>query len=108
MPYFWRGMPEKSTAWKSTGEAVLNARRNAALNSLSNVTVLEGEADKAIMELARLGEEAGIVILDPPRKGCSEVLLERLATMNTKRIVYVFLQPGDACQGSLISNSKRF
>ncbi|MCP4403042.1 MAG: 23S rRNA (uracil(1939)-C(5))-methyltransferase RlmD [bacterium] len=74
-------------------EAVLNARRNAALNNLSNVTVVQGEADKAIMELARLEERADLVVLDPPRKGCSEELLERISAMNAKRIVYISCNP---------------
>ena len=91
-----------------TREAVQNARRNAALNNLSNLTVLQGEADKAMMELAKLGEQADLVVLDPPRKGCSEALLERIVAMDTKRIVYVSCNPATLVRDLVFLTQKGF
>ncbi len=34
-----------------------------------------------------------MVVVDPPRKGCEQVVLETIANMNPKRIVYVSCKP---------------
>ena len=73
--------------------AAHNARRNAELNGLNNMTVMQEEVDTAIMELSSRGEKADVIVVDPPRKGCSENLLETIASMEAKRIVYVSCNP---------------
>lgn len=39
--------------------------------------------------LARTGERADVIVVDPPRKGCDETLLSTIIKMQPDRVVYV-------------------
>ena len=75
-------------------EAIADAKVNAALNGIDNVEFLTGKAEDIIPSLyAEEGVSADVVVLDPPRKGCDEKVLETIARMRPKRIVYVSCNP---------------
>ncbi len=73
--------------------AVMDARENALLNGVENVEFMAGEAEKLIPEVYSRGIRADVVVVDPPRKGCDEILLETLVNMKPERIVYVSCNP---------------
>lgn len=73
--------------------AVEDARRNAKINGVTNAEFYVGEAEKVVPELYKRGLRAGVVVLDPPRKGCDESLLQLLTDMQPSRIVYVSCNP---------------
>lgn len=75
-------------------EAIENARVNAAENNVDNVEFIIGQSEKVIPELITKGVKADVVVVDPPRKGCEKILLESIAKMQPKRIVYVSCDPG--------------
>ena len=67
-------------------EAVRDARNNALVNGISNIEFFEGDAksfDKAV----------DVCIIDPPRKGCSPLMLETLLRLKPRKIVYVSCNP---------------
>jgi len=74
-------------------EAVADARRNAALNQMQNVTFVAGEAETVIPEWASQGLRADVIVVDPPRKGCGEPLLMAILEMRPRRVVYVSCNP---------------
>lgn len=74
-------------------EAVENARQNATTNGIDNAEFFCGDAGKAAQMLAERGEKPDVVILDPPRKGCSPDLISTVAAFRPKRIVYVSCDP---------------
>ncbi len=74
-------------------DAISDAKRNAEINGVSNVEFLVGEAEKVIPELYAQGVKADVVVVDPPRKGCDQVLLNTLVEMQPQRIVYVSCNP---------------
>lgn len=71
-------------------EAIADAKRNATLNSMNNADFAVGAAEDVI---PRLYEEKGItadvVVVDPPRKGCDSVLLDTIAAISPKKVIYV-------------------
>lgn len=73
--------------------AVEDARRNAEINGVQNVEFITGEAEKVIPHFYERGIRADVVVVDPPRKGCDEMLLDTLVKMEPKRIVYVSCNP---------------
>jgi 23S rRNA (uracil1939-C5)-methyltransferase len=73
--------------------AIQDARKNASLNGVKNAEFITGEAEKAVPELYSKGIRADVVVLDPPRKGCEELLLSLFTEMQPKRIVYVSCNP---------------
>jgi len=78
---------------ESVPEAVKSAMRNAARNNISNSEFYCGDAEDVVPKLYSQGMTADVVIVDPPRKGCDEVLLKTLIDMAPQRIVYVSCNP---------------
>lgn len=70
--------------------AIEDARRNAELNGFTNTEFYVGKAEEvlpAVYEKEKCCAE--VIVVDPPRKGCDEVLLETIVRMQPKRVVYV-------------------
>ncbi|MFA5527029.1 MAG: 23S rRNA (uracil(1939)-C(5))-methyltransferase RlmD [Peptostreptococcales bacterium] len=74
-------------------EAVKDARENAKLNRISNAEFFVGKAEDVVPELYKEGYRADIVVVDPPRKGCDNILLDTMIKMNPKKIIYVSCNP---------------
>ena len=70
-------------------EAVENAKKNAALNSLENAEFICADASKATEILKNRGIKADCIIIDPPRKGCDEKTIENILSFGASRLVYV-------------------
>ena len=70
--------------------AIENAKENAKLNGLENTEFFVGKAEELLpREYKKNGVYADVIVVDPPRKGCDETLLETMIEMNPDRIVYV-------------------
>ena len=70
--------------------AIENAKENAKLNGLENTEFFVGKAEEVLpREYKKNGVYADVIVVDPPRKGCDETLLETMVEMNPDRIVYV-------------------
>ena len=75
-------------------QAIENAERNARLNGITNTEFYVGKAEEVIPALYKeQGIEADVVVVDPPRKGCDEQLLETIVKINTNKLVYVSCDP---------------
>ena len=77
-------------------EAIENARNNAAQNGIENAEFFVGKAEEVVPDIyaGKLpGSRADVVIVDPPRKGCDEKLLETICLMNPEKLVYVSCDP---------------
>ena len=74
-------------------EAIEDAKKNAELNGISNVEFAVGEAETVIPEWYENGVVADVLVVDPPRKGCDEKLLQTIINMKPKKVVYVSCNP---------------
>ena len=71
-------------------QAIDDARANAQLNHFENVEFFVGKAEEVLPEQYEKNRVyADTIVVDPPRKGCDETLLETMIEMNPERIVYV-------------------
>lgn len=74
--------------------AIADAKQNAELNGIENARFIVGEAEQVIPWLHQSsGVEADVIVVDPPRAGCDQRLLETIAAMRPERIVYVSCNP---------------
>ena len=70
--------------------AIENAKENAKLNGLENTEFFVGKAEEVLpREYKKNGVYADVIVVDPPRKGCDEKLLDTIVTMSPQRVVYV-------------------
>jgi 23S rRNA (uracil1939-C5)-methyltransferase len=79
------------TAVEAQGASVRDLRRNAELNEV-NVDVIGGDVERKLVEL---GSASGLdnVVVDPPRAGLAEGVVDALAKSRAHRIAYVSCNP---------------
>ena len=74
-------------------EAIKDAKRNAEINNLDNVEFYVGKAEDVVPKMYKQGKRANVVVVDPPRKGCDEKVLDTIVSMQPDRVVYVSCNP---------------
>ncbi|HEY9887219.1 MAG TPA: 23S rRNA (uracil(1939)-C(5))-methyltransferase RlmD [Candidatus Obscuribacterales bacterium] len=76
-------------------EAVEIAIENAQINAIKNVRFKTGTVDKLLPDVRESlrDQTPDIVVLDPPRKGCGDRVLEALIALKPARIVYMSCNP---------------
>lgn len=74
-------------------QAIEDAKKNAALNGLTNTLFEAGAAEDVIPRWFKEGKEADVLVVDPPRKGCDEKLIATILSERPKRVVYVSCNP---------------
>ncbi|MDO4490180.1 MAG: 23S rRNA (uracil(1939)-C(5))-methyltransferase RlmD [Lachnospiraceae bacterium] len=71
-------------------QAIEDAKQNAKLNGMENAEFYVGKAEEVLPHLYETQQVyADVIVVDPPRKGCDESLLDTMIQMAPKRIVYV-------------------
>ena len=90
-------------------QAIEDARRNAALNNISNAEFFVGKAEEVVpAAYAERGLRADVVVVDPPRKGCDAALLDCMAQMAPEKIVYVSCDPATLARDLWILEDKGY
>ena len=74
-------------------DAIKDAKLNAKLNSIKNISFYNADAGKLAVEMAEAKEKIDVLITDPPRAGCSIQFLKSVLSLLPKRIVYVSCNP---------------
>ena len=74
-------------------DAVENARENARRNCIENAEFLCMDAAGAGTKFKADGIKPDVVIIDPPRKGCSNEALDLIAELDPQRIIYISCDP---------------
>ncbi|MBQ6632548.1 MAG: 23S rRNA (uracil(1939)-C(5))-methyltransferase RlmD [Romboutsia sp.] len=74
-------------------DAIKDAKINAKLNNLNNVEFYVGKAEEVVPKMYSEGKTANVVMVDPPRKGCDEKVLDTIVSMAPDRVVYVSCNP---------------
>ena len=95
-------------------QAIEDARNNAKRNGIDNAEFFVGKAEEVVPAFYEKAlkqaqdSEAGksirpdVVVVDPPRKGCEEILLETIVKMQPQRIVYV------SCDSATLARDLKF
>lgn len=87
-------------------EAVKDAEFNAENNGIKNTRFVCADAAKAAESLKNEGIKPDVVIVDPPRKGCSEELIHTIAEdFCPERVVYVSCDPATLARDLKIFNN---
>jgi len=78
-------------------QAIDDAKENAKINAIDNAGFFVGKAEEVLPEYYAEYERehngetahADVIVVDPPRKGCDETLLETIVKMQPEKVVYV-------------------
>jgi len=69
--------------------AVAEATRNAQQNNLTNCHFLSASSEAIFAQIQDFDRSSTVVVLDPPRKGCSDDFIQQLLDFAPQRIVYM-------------------
>ena len=91
-------------------QAIDDARNNAKINDITNAEFYVGKAEEVLPEYyleyqERHGGEtarADVIVVDPPRKGCEESLLQTIVDMQPEKVVYV------SCDSATLARDVKF
>ncbi len=75
-------------------EAIYNAEQNAKINNVNNIEFICKDVTKATNELLDKGEKANVVVIDPPRKGCTNELIEIINKISPDKVIYISCNSG--------------
>ena len=78
-------------------QAIDDAKENAKINAIDNAEFFVGKAEEVLPEYYAEYERehngetahADVIVVEPPRKGCDETLLETIVKMQPEKVVYV-------------------
>lgn len=75
-------------------QAIEDAKTNAKINGIKNVEFFMGAAEE-ILPRKHMEENirADVIVVDPPRKGCDQKLLDTIISISPKKVVYVSCDP---------------
>ena len=74
-------------------QAIEDAKRNAIANNLPNTEFFCMDAGQAASMLAEQHTQPDVIVVDPPRKGISQDVIDAIAKMVPQRVVYVSCDP---------------
>jgi len=75
-------------------QAIEDAKFNAAMNGIKNAEFFVGAAEEILpRKYQEENIKADVIVVDPPRKGCDQSLLDTILKMAPKRVVYVSCDP---------------
>lgn len=90
-------------------EAVEDAKENAVLNNIKNVTFEAGAVEEMIPRLYSLEKQkADVVVVDPPRKGCERSVLDTIIAMKPQKLIYVSCDPATLARDLSILSENGF
>ncbi|MDV6377748.1 23S rRNA (uracil(1939)-C(5))-methyltransferase RlmD [Sporosarcina sp. GW1-11] len=75
-------------------QAIEDAKRNAQINGITNTHFEAGPAEDIIPKWYAEGKRFDVLVVDPPRKGCDEKLLDTILKYKPAKVVYVSCNPG--------------
>ena len=83
--------------------AIADAKHNAKRNGIRNAQFVVGKAEDQFAKWQASGLKPDVVIVDPPRKGVAESLIEATGKMGPEKVIYVSCNPA-----TLVRDIKRF
>ena len=91
-------------------QAILDAKNNAEINDIHNAEFYVGKAEEVLPAYYREYQEshggetaqADVIVVDPPRKGCEESLLQTIVYMQPEKVVYV------SCDSATLARDIKF
>ena len=74
-------------------QAVENARENALRNGIDNAEFICADAAQAAQTFLTRGVRPDVIVVDPPRKGLSEDVVDTISMLSPRGVVYVSCNP---------------
>ncbi|WP_416828988.1 23S rRNA (uracil(1939)-C(5))-methyltransferase RlmD [Ectobacillus polymachus] len=74
-------------------ESIEDAKKNAEKHGFTHTKYVTGKAEYWLPKWVKEGWQPDVVVVDPPRTGCDEKLLDTILEVKPKKMVYVSCNP---------------
>ncbi len=74
-------------------DAVKDAKINAKINEVKNITFYQNDATVFMEQMADSGDKVDLVFMDPPRSGSTAEFIRSLCSLAPKKVVYISCSP---------------
>ncbi len=74
-------------------ESIEDAKKNAKNHGISNAMYVTGKAEQWLPKWVKEGWKPDVIVVDPPRTGCDDQLLQTILKVKPKKVVYVSCNP---------------
>ncbi|MFP4457078.1 MAG: 23S rRNA (uracil(1939)-C(5))-methyltransferase RlmD [Clostridia bacterium] len=89
-------------------DAVKDAKENALVNGVKNIEFVCGKAEEEIPKMINKGFYPDIIVVDPPRKGCDESLINTIIKHQIEKILYISCNPSTLARDIKYLNGKGY
>lgn len=87
-------------------ESIEDAKKNAKNHGVSNALYVTGKAEQWLPKWVKEGWKPDVIVVDPPRTGCDDQLLQTILKVKPKKVVYVSCNPSTLAKDiSLLSKA---
>lgn len=83
-------------------QAIENAWENARINNIHNAEFYCGDAGEVFKDLLEKGYSPDIIVVDPPRKGCSAKTISIITQTAPEKIIMISCNPATAARDAKI------
>lgn len=88
--------------------AIFDAKKNAIENKIRNATFFVGDVVKLLPKFSHEKIFPDVVIVDPPRAGCDERVLQSIVQFQPRRLVYVSCNPMTLARDAKFLQGKKY
>ncbi|KRK79172.1 23S rRNA (uracil(1939)-C(5))-methyltransferase RlmD [Companilactobacillus nodensis] len=81
------------TGIEMVADAVNDAKQNAEINGIENADFIVGKTETVLNQWAKDKKKVDVLMVDPPRKGLDNSLIDSINNIKPKRIVYISCNP---------------
>jgi len=91
--------------------AIEDSKYNLEVNKTDEnveIEIIEGNADRILHQLVSENRKFNVIILDPPRKGCSDIALDAISKLTEEYIIYVSCNPATLARDIRLLSERGF
>lgn len=89
-------------------QSIKDAIQNSKVNRIYNTEFVTGKVENILPKMYKKGIQVDVIIVDPPRKGCEKEVIEAIANIHPKRVVYVSCNPSTLARDLKLLQDKNF
>lgn len=87
-------------------ESIEDAKKNAARHGVAHAMYVAGKAEDWLPKWAKEGWKPDVVVVDPPRTGCDNQLLQTILKVKPAKVIYVSCNPSTLAKDIQTLSSK--
>ena len=89
-------------------QAKKDALISASMNNIGNLEIHTGKVEKILPGLYHEGIKIDKVVLDPPRKGCEEKVLDFITKMRIPKVIYISCNPSTLARDLAMLRDRKY